>query len=75
MLKKLSYTEIVILKEANFFLPISRWETFEKAEAYYSKIDGDYVAFEEDISNLKSAYSTPVRVYMVRNYPLAFESF
>ncbi|WP_041964237.1 MULTISPECIES: hypothetical protein [Bacillaceae] len=61
-----SITELNLLKEQNLVIPISRWETREKAEAYYSRIDGNYTAYEEDVTKLKSAYSTPFRVYMIK---------
>ncbi|PLR98238.1 hypothetical protein [Bacillus sp. T33-2] len=66
MFIKLSLTELDLLKEHNLALPISRWETPEKAEAYYSSMDGDYIVYEEDVKKLRSAYSTPFRVYMIK---------
>ncbi|MDM5197043.1 hypothetical protein QUF79_03220 [Fictibacillus enclensis] len=60
-----SITELDFLKEHNMVIPISRWETLEKAEAYYSRMDGNYTAGEEDVKKQKSAYSTPFRVYMI----------
>lgn len=63
---KMSNTELNLLKEHNLVIPISRWETKEKAEAYYSKRDGSYTAYKEDVKKLKSAYSTPFRVYLIK---------
>ena len=66
MLINLSITELEILKKQNLATPVSRWESREKAEAYYSKVEGIYVAYKEDVTKLKSAYSTPVRIYLIK---------
>lgn len=67
MFTNISILELETLKENKSVTPISRWETFEKAATYYSKIEGNYTAQVEDLKNMKSAYSTPVRVYLIRN--------
>lgn len=46
---------------------ISRWETIEKAETYYSNLEGVYTAYTEDIKRLRSALSTPVKVFLLSN--------
>lgn len=63
----LSLKELNLLKEQNLAIPISRWENKEKAKSYYSKVEGIYAAYEEDVTKLKSAYSTPVRIYFIKN--------
>lgn len=65
MYVQLSKNEIESLKEQNMAKQISRWETIEKAKLFYSKIDGVYTAFIEEKKELKSAFSTPVKVFML----------
>lgn len=66
MFVQLSNLELEFMIEKNLAIPISRWETIEKARAFYSKMDGKYTGNVEDKKNLLSAYSTPVRVYMIK---------
>jgi len=66
MFINLSITELDLLKGKNCVIPISRWENIEKAKSFYSSIDGEYAAYEEDIMKLRSAYSTPIRIYLIK---------
>lgn len=66
MFINLSITELDLLKEKNCVIPISRWENIEKAKSFYSRIDGNYSACEEDVMKLRSAYSTPIRIYLIK---------
>lgn len=67
MFISLSDKDFHLLMEQNLVTPVSRWENKEKAKSYYSSAEGIYVAFEENMSKLKSAYSTPVRIYFIEN--------
>lgn len=66
MFINLSISELFLLKELNLATPVSRWENIEKANAFYSKLDGNFAACEEEINKLRTAYSTPVRVYLIK---------
>jgi hypothetical protein len=65
MFIELSKEQIEALKKQNMLKQISRWETIEKAKTYYSNTDGIYTAYIEEKRKLRSAYSTPVKVYLI----------
>lgn len=67
MFINLSKTKIALLKKNKVAVQISRWDSIEKAEAYYSKMNGIYTAYKEDVNNLKTAFSTPVIVFMLKD--------
>jgi hypothetical protein len=67
MIKELSKKKFKFLVEHNLLIPISRWETFDKAEVFYSRLDGNYFAYKENVIDLITAYSTPVRIYMIKD--------
>lgn len=45
---------------------ISRWESLDKASLFYSKMDGIFTGYHQDLKRLKSAYSTPVVVFKIK---------
>lgn len=65
MFIQLSKNQIESLKKQNMAKQISRWETIEKAKSFYSNINGVYTAYIEEKNQLRSAYSTPVKVFLL----------
>ncbi len=65
----LSETEIKELEMNNLAQPISRWETLDKAKAYYSNVEGIFTGYKIKHQDLKTAYSTPILVYKLNKLP------
>lgn len=65
----LSVKEIKNLESKKLAEQISRWETLEKAKAYYSGIDGIYTGYKENKNEINSAYSTPVKIFFIKKLP------
>lgn len=69
MYVKLQVDDIKLLRDQNMARQISRWESIEKAKSYYSNEDGLFTAFEEEESFIKSALSTPVFAFQLKEKP------
>ncbi|WP_091222007.1 hypothetical protein [Paenibacillus sp. BC26] len=69
MFIQLTETEIKGLEVKNLAQPISRWETIEKAKAYYSNVEGIFSGYKIKLSDLKTAYSTPILVFKLNKQP------
>ncbi|MFD0716124.1 MULTISPECIES: hypothetical protein [Paenibacillus] len=63
MFIKMSIEEIKSLEQKEMATHISLWDSLEKAEKFYSPLDGLYTAYKEENKNLISAFSTPVKIY------------
>lgn len=61
--------EIKFLEQKKMAIHISLWDNIEKAEKFYSNLDGIYTAYNEEKRNLMSAFSTPVKIYKVFSSP------
>ncbi|OMF67727.1 hypothetical protein BK141_02680 [Paenibacillus sp. FSL R5-0765] len=69
MFVQLSKTEIKNLETQRLAQQISRWESFEKARAYYSNDEGIFTAYKMNLYDMKTAYSTPIVVFKLKKLP------
>lgn len=65
----LTMNEIKELQSKQLAQQISRWESLDKADSYYSKIEGSFTGYKMNLQDLKSAYSTPVVVFKINKLP------
>ncbi|WFB58556.1 hypothetical protein [Paenibacillus sp. BR1-192] len=63
MFIQMSIDEIKSLEQKQVAIHISLWDSLEKAEKFYSPLNGLYTAYKEENKNLISAFSTPVKIY------------